>query len=231
MPWEPRVIRDRRGEPFAEPDRKSTNALLAAEQARLSSVHRKGGRAIGPYGPRDLMAGDPASPGGTKVTCEELDADECIGGGGGTGVQVRERDGDPDVNPATTITVPNDSLTETSPGVADLDYATSDQAFEVREVVLVFAGATTPLPANTTINIQTGVYGGVGSPATVKGDSDVTLPASAALFDDDGRIEAKLNGVELDKGVTIVWVSTTQVRLPSCRIFQGNKLTIRAPVP
>jgi len=109
-----------------------------------------------------------------------------------------------------------------------------DAPFELREVVLVFAGATTPLPANTTINIQTGVYAGVGSPATVKGDTNVVLSPSAAAFNDEARTEISLNGVLLDKGGTdacsVEWVSTTQVRLPGKRIFSGNKLTIRAPI-
>jgi hypothetical protein len=227
-----RVIRDRQGEPYAEPDRVNTQAILAAEQARLLRVHRRGGRALGPYGPRDLMAGDPASPGGTKVTCDELHPsvfEDCLAPTpGGSGVRVREVDGSPDIDPTTIITVPNDTLSVGAPGEAVLDF----NAFELREVFLEFSASVAP---GTAINIQTGVYAGAGSPATVRGDTNVTLPASGAAFADDGRIEITLNGQELEKGAGIglqeaQWVSSTQIAF-SIRISPGNVVAVKAPFP
>ena len=218
--------------PSPDAARLATEAALAESQACLARSKRNT-RAFGPYGPRDLMAGDPASPGGAKVTCDELADDVLakIGSGGGPSLRVREVDGSPDIDPTSIITVPNDSLTPGGPEEAILSLS----GFALREAVLVFSGATIPVPANTAINIQTGAYTGTGSPATVNGDTNVTLPASAALFNDDGRIEILLNGVELEKGGTgpcaVEWVSTTQIRLPGNRIFQGNKLTIKAPPP
>lgn len=113
--------------------------------------------------------------------------------------------------------------------------ATLSGKSELREVVLVFSGATSSVPIDTTLNIQTGVYLGTGSPATVKGDATTTLPATSALFNGNAEVQVSLNGVLLDKGGTgrcsVEWVSTTQLKLPGNRIFQNNKLAIRAPNP
>ena len=102
---------------------------------------------------------------------------------------------------------------------------------ELLEAVLELSGATSPVPAGTAFNIQTGAYAGVGSPATVTGDT-ITLPASAAAFNANGSIFVYLNGQALDKGGTgscaVQWVSPTQIQLPGNRVFQGNKITIKA---
>lgn len=106
-----RTIRDRAGEPYAEPDAKNTARVLATEQARLSSVHRRGGRAIGPYGPRDSMAGDPASDGGTKVTCDELAADVLAKIAAAGFIAVREQDGNPSLTDINALIVSDGTLT------------------------------------------------------------------------------------------------------------------------
>ena len=67
-----RVIRDRAGEPYAEPDAATTRSVVVQEQARLDAL-RENARVLGPYGPRDSMAGDPASTSGTKIAESELD--------------------------------------------------------------------------------------------------------------------------------------------------------------
>ena len=118
-----------------------------------------------------------------------------------------------------------------SPFIFEPDLGGGGGNADLDDVVLIFTGATPPIVAGTAIDIQTGVHGGAGSPATVKGDT-ITLPASAALFNSEARIEVSFNGVELDKGTdpgAVEWVSTTQVRLVSNRIFSGNKLTIKVP--
>lgn len=96
--------------------------------------------------------------------------------------------------------------------------------YEVDEVTITFAET---VPAGTVINIQTGSYPGQVLPPTVFGDS-ITLPASAALFNEEGRIEVSLNGVEQAKGSKVNWLSTTQVTL-SKTLYDCNKLTIRSP--
>ena len=117
---------------ITEPDARNTRAIVEAEQARLASVHRKGGRVLGPYGPRDSMAGDPASDGGTKVTCNELAddvLDKIAAGGGGGAIRVREFDGSPDVQPVDDIIVPNGTMISVAGSTVrlsfreDVDYA------------------------------------------------------------------------------------------------------------
>jgi len=83
----------------------------------------------------------------------------------------------------------------------------------VNEVVLTFPDT---VPADTAVNIQTGVYGG-GGPAAVFGDL-ITLPTTGVLFKGDGRVQVYLNGQNLFKGDSIGdeaanWVSTTQIAL------------------
>ena len=158
------------------------------------------------------------SPGIARVTT----------GGGGGSIRVRETDGSPDIDPTTIITVPADSLTNPSAGEAELSF----NNYEMREVTLVFSAT---VAAGTAINIQTGVYGGAGSPAMVKDDLNVTLPTSGILFKGDGRIEVSLNGQELDKGDgtgngVAEWVSTTQIKL-SLKLKNNGMLKIRAPFP
>jgi hypothetical protein len=170
------------------------------------------------------------SPGGTKVTCEELAddvLDKIAAGGGGTLV-VEESDGSPSISPTTQITVPNDTLTAGAPGEAILDF----NAFELREVLLTFSAL---VAAGTPFDIQTGVYAGAGSPATVENDTNVTLPASGALFKGDGRIEVHLNGQELAKGDgsgngVAEWVSTTQIKI-NLKIKNKGCVLVRAPFP
>lgn len=66
-----RVIRD--AHTNQEAARTDTEAALLSEQARLDRAGRPGARAIGTRDPRELMAGDPASPSGTSVSFDELD--------------------------------------------------------------------------------------------------------------------------------------------------------------
>jgi hypothetical protein len=233
---EPRkVIRDYRFEP--EKALETRKAVIAAQQKRHGDDPRVivdgGRRVIPPYYPREpINAGDEMSPSGTKVEMSEL-ADDVLAaisaGGGGSAVEVREADGTPSVNPTSTIIVPNDTLTPGGPGEAILDF----NAFELREAVL---GPFTALVAvGTAINVQTGVYAGVGSPVPVGGDTNVTLPASGAAFKDDGRIEVHLNGQELTKGDgsgngEAEWVSSTQIKL-NIKIKNKDQLLVRAPFP
>ncbi len=152
-----------------------------------------------------------------------------VASAGSAGIRVREVDGSPDIDPTTILTVPNDSLTAGGVEEAILTFTAPP---ELREVVLVFSAL---VAAGTAINIQTGVYTGVGSPATVIGDSNVTLPAAGATFKDDGRIEVHLNGQDLDKGDgtgngTGEWVSATQIKL-SLKIKSSGLVMVRAPFP
>lgn len=148
--------------------------------------------------------------------------------GSGTGsIRVREADGSPDIDPTTIITVPNDSLT-----AAGSEAILSYNNFELREVLITFS---TLVAAGTAFNIQTGVYAGLGSPATIDGDTNVTLPASGAAFKDDGRIEVHLNGQELSKGDgsgngVAEWVSSTQIKL-NLKIKNKGCVLVRAPFP
>jgi len=149
-------------------------------------------------------------------------------GGGGSGIRVREADGNPDIDPTTILTVPNGSLTAGGAGEAILAFT----SFELREVVLVFSAQ---VAAGTAIDIQTGVYAGAGSPATVINDTNVTLPVTGAAFMDDGRIEVILNGQDLDKGNgtgngDADWVSTTQIAL-NTKIKNNGLVIVRAPFP
>ena len=223
------------GRSFGVVNPESARAVTQAALDEKRRCLKRGGRntrAFGPYGPRHLMAGDPASPGGTKVTCDEL-ADDVLdkisAGGGGSSLIVREEDGVPTVDPVSTLVVPNDSLTAgPGAGEATIDFT----SFELREVILAFAETVAP---GTAINIQTGVYAGALSPATIKGDSNVTLPLTGVLFADDGRIEVHLNGQELDKGDgsgngAAEWVSSTQIKL-SLKLKNGSMLMVRAPFP
>jgi len=133
---------------------------------------------------------------------------------------------------------PNNNTIVLNDGTSDYAQDELDSFFGVvftlGEVVLVFTGATTPVASGTAININTGAYSGVGSPATVKGNTNLVLPSAAVDFNNYGSIEVSLNGVELDKGSTgsngVVWASTTQLQLPIKRIFSGNKLTIKVPI-
>lgn len=232
---EPRkVIRDYRFEPEAALNKRKV--VIAQEQRRYNDDPRLivdgGNRVIPPYYPREpIPAGDELSPSGTFIAFEELDAELqalILAGGGGGAIRVREADGSPDIDPTDTITVPNDTLTAGAPGEAILDF----NAFELREVFLEFSGQVAP---GTAINIQTGVYAGAGSPATVRGDTNVTLPSSGATYADDGRIEITLNGQELEKGAGLgqqeaQWMSSTQIAL-SIRILPGNVLAVKAPFP
>jgi hypothetical protein len=148
--------------------------------------------------------------------------------GGGSGIRVREVDGVPDIDPTTILTVPNGSLTAGGAGEAILSFT----SFELREVVLVFSAAVN---AGTAIDIQTGVYAGGGSPATVVNDTNVTLPTTGAAFMGDGRIEVILNGQDLDKGDgtgngSAEWVSTTQIKL-NVKIKNNGLIIVRAPFP
>jgi len=213
-----------------EQDTLNTASALAAARTKLRNKTKRNTRVIGPYTRQPFMAGDPAGPGGVKVTCDELADDVLAKFGTGTGsVRVREEDGSPDIDPVEILTVPNDSLT-VGPGAgeATLDF----NNFDIREVVLLFSETVAP---GTAINIQTGVYVGAGSPATLKNDIDVTLTTTGAAFQDDGRIEVDLNGQELDKGNgsgngVAEWVSTTQIKL-SLKLKKQSMLRVRAPFP
>ena len=231
---EPRkVIRDYRYEP--EKALAHRDAVIEAETGKgrvFSCMGTNKGAVIPPYYPRKpIPAGDPMSPSGTKVELSELadDVIDAIGSGGGGTLIVEEADGSPSVSPTTQITVPNDTLSAGAPGEAILDF----NAFALREVVLgPFTALVTP---GTAINIQTGVYGGVGSPAPVTGDANVLLPATGAAFNDDGRIEVHLNGQDLSKGDgtgngVAEWVSSTQIKL-SLKVKNKDEIMVRAPFP
>ena len=157
---------------------------------------------------------------------------KCSAVSGGTiGIRVREVDGSPDIDPTTILTVPNDSLTVGGAQEAILTFPAAS-GFDLREVLLTFSAL---VPVGTAINIQTGVYGGAGSPATVDNDTDVTLPATGAAFKDDGRIEVHLNGQELAKGDgsgngVAEWVSSIQIKL-NLKIKNNGCVLIRAPFP
>jgi hypothetical protein len=103
---------------------------------------------------------------------------------------------------------------------------------ELREVLLTFSAT---VASGTAINIQTGVYAGAGSPATVDNDTNVTLPTTGSKFKDDARIEVILNGQDLTKGDgsgngEAEWVSTTQIKL-SMKIKNLGEVMVRAPFP
>jgi hypothetical protein len=227
-----RVIRDYR----FEPDKAlAARKLVIAEQQKRYGDDPKliidgGKRVIPPYYPREpINAGDEMSPSGTKVELSEL-ADDVLAALGSAGVEVRESDGSPDINPTTIITVPVGTLTPGGPGEALLNFGA---AVELREVVIgPFTALVTP---GTAINIQTGVYAGAGSPAPVTGDFNVTLPASGAVFRDDGRIEGHLNGQDLPKGDgsgngVVEWVSATQIKL-GLKVKPKDTIMVRAPYP
>jgi len=227
-----RILRDYRYEP--EKALANRKAVIAAEEAKKGRcIGTNLGVVIPPYYPREpIDAGDPFSPSGTKVELSEL-ADDVIAaigaGGGGSTLVVEEVDGLPSISPTTQITVPNSSLSLGAPGEAILDFNT----FDLREVLLgPFTATVTP---GTSINVQTGVYGGAGSPASVDGDADVTFPTTGVTFKDDGRIEVHLNGQELSKGDgsgngIAEWVSTTQIKI-GIKVKAKDTLLIRAPFP
>jgi hypothetical protein len=147
------------------------------------------------------------------------------------GIQtVREIDGSPSISPVSILEVSNGTLTNPATGVARITTSAAG-AIEIREVVLTFPDN---VAIDTAISIQTGVYFG-GGPAALDGDTDVTLPATGALFEGDGRIEIHLNGQLLNKGSgsgddEVYWVSTTQVAL-RVKIKTGDELTVAAPYP
>ena len=114
-------------------------------------------------------------------------------------------------------------------------------AGQLLEVTLTFSGT---LPPGMVFNIQTGVYPGPGSPATVEGDKPPTggpirsgvilLPPTGKEFKEDGRISVCLNGQELERSDGAAngdaeWVSSTQLRLPFKTIHTGNQVMVRAP--
>ena len=228
-----RVIRDYRFEPEAA--LRLRKAVLAQQQTRYGDDPRLvvdgGHRVLPPYYPREpIDSGDPFSPSGTQVAFSELDVElqALILAGSSGGVRVRELDGSPDIDPTTIITVPNDTLTVGGAGEAVLDF----NAFEMREVLLVFSAL---VAVGTAIDIQTGVYAGAGSPATVTNDINVTLPAIGATFKDDGRIMVLLNGQELNKGDgtgngVAEWASATQLKF-NVKIKSGGCVIVRAPFP
>lgn len=118
------------------------------------------------------------------------------------------------------------------PGWVPLTGGGPSPSFELREVTLTFSANVN---TGVAINIQTGVYAGVGSPAAVDNDLNVTFPASGATFKDDGRIEVLINGQELSKGDgsgngEAEWVSATQIKL-NIKIKTAGQLIIRAPFP
>jgi len=220
-----RVIRDERFDPRASLIRR--DALVASK--RIETAEKEGvSRVVTDYFPRrPIPAGDPSSPSGTKVELSEL-ADDVLAALGGGGVRVREADGSPDIDPTTILTVPNDTLTVGGAGEAILDF----NAFEMREVLLVFSAL---VAVGTAIDIQTGVYAGAGSPATVTNDVNVTLPVAGATFKDDGRIMVLLNGQELNKGDgsgngVAEWASATQLKF-NVKIKSGGCVIVRAPFP
>ena len=223
-----RVINDERLNPSVSLVHR--DAVVLSERERPIWC-RERPRVVTDYYPRrPLPAGDPASPSGEKVELSELadDVIAAIGSGGGVTLIVEEADGSPSISPTTQITVPNSTLTLGAPGEAVLDF----NAFELREVVLTFSAL---VAVGTAINIQTGVYGGAGSPAVVDGDADVTLPTSGASFKGDGRIEVHLNGNELTKGDgsgngEAEWVSSTQIKL-NIKIKNKGAVLVRAPFP
>lgn len=96
------------------------------------------------------------------------------------------------------------------------------------EVNLVFPDL---VPAGTVINIQDGTYSG-GGPAVMTGDTILLNPTGLA-FEGDGRFDIYLNGQNREKGrsagiASVNWISTIHVSF-DCKIFPGNKVTIRAP--
>lgn len=148
----------------------------------------------------------------------------------GVGLTVQETDGTPVVSGVDTLTFAQDGSVAAGPGGGEATITTSP--LELREVLLTFGEL---VAAGTTINIQTGVYVGAGSPASLMGDTDVTLPSTGAAFKDDGRIEVKLNGQELSKGDgsgngVAEWVSQTQIKV-NLKIKNKGELLIRAPFP
>ena len=129
-----KVIRDYRFEP--EKALANRNAVIAAQKAdKGRCIGTNAGVVIEPYYPREpIPAGDPMSPGGTKITCEEL-ADDVLAkiaaaGGGGT-LRVRELDGSPNVTPVEDIIVPNGTMVSVAGSTIrlsfreDVDYAGS----------------------------------------------------------------------------------------------------------
>lgn len=240
---EPRVIGDYRRNARAR--LVNREEVVAEEEARYARAagdpelpkvvaERK---VLEPYFPREpIPAGDPMSPGGALVTYDELDASlqEQIDQGGGGTITVREQDGTPTLTDIDTLVVNDGDLTA-GPGAGEASIDTGGGGgivVEIREVILEFSAA---VPAGTAFNIQTGAYVGPGSPATVIADTNVTLPASGALFADDGRIEVHLNGQELEKGPVLGsaeadWVSPTQIAL-AVRVLPGNQIRVRAPFP
>jgi hypothetical protein len=118
---------------------------------------------------------------------------------------------------------------ELVPELAAKINAGGGSAMEEDEVTLTFP---TLLAAGVAVDIQTGAY--PGGPAVVDGDV-VTLPASGALFTNNGAIEVILNGQELTKGPGVGtqeahWVSATQLRF-TLPVFPTNQVVVRAPRP
>ena len=149
---------------------------------------------------------------------------------------VREVDGSPSLTDITILEVSDGTLTNPGTGVARIDTSGSGAtAADIREVILVFAET---VAAGTAINIQTGVYGGgTMSPAVIDGVTNVTLPATGAAFEADGRIVVNLNGQELNKDsgaspgdCLAQWVSATQIKL-GIKIKAQGQLLVRAPFP
>jgi hypothetical protein len=93
------------------------------------------------------------------------------------------------------------------------------------EVVLTFAAQ---LVAGNAVDIQTGAH--AGGPATVFGDA-ITLDATGAAFEANGKIRVAWNGQLLEKGSMLgskeaQWISATQLAF-SFNVLPGNQVSIQ----
>jgi len=80
---------------------------------------------------------------------------------------------------------------------------------------------TSEVAADTVIDVTTS---GVGY--TVTGDT-VSLGGSSAIFEADADLEINLNGLELEKGSSVTWSSSTTLQVPGKTFRTGEVLSIQ----
>lgn len=87
---------------------------------------------------------------------------------------------------------------------------------------------TTSFPANDVWDLATGA--GTTGVSTPDGDyATIALPANATEFEDNPRVVVTRNGVEQQKGVTVIYNSSTMFHfVPALAI--GERITVKAPL-
>ena len=88
---------------------------------------------------------------------------------------------------------------------------------KVAEPFSAYYTVTTAFAANEVITIATGAgaASGVSIPAGDYDSSQMIFPASAILFNAHNNIRVRLNGVQLIRGVEVIWDSTTTFHITS----------------